>query len=159
MVFRTEFLNWQAHYFSLSDFMAKFKVNAKLLENTRLVTDNGRGQSVICDLPVASGGTNAGPTPLELALMSLAGCGVIIFADVCKNSKIDPGKIEIAVEAEKSADSPTLKTVTMKVNIASKARKALVEAAWRRTEAGCPVLFVYKESVPVKVDVEIKTAE
>jgi hypothetical protein len=47
----------------------------------------------------------------------------------------------------------------MKVNIASKARKALVEAAWRRTEAGCPVLFVFKESVPVKVEVEVKTAE
>jgi len=139
--------------------MAKLKANAKLLENTRLIADNGRGQSVICDLPVASGGTNAGPTPLELALMSLAGCGVIIFADVCKNSKIDPGNIEIAVEAEKTPNLPTLTGVTMKVNIASKARKALVEAAWRRTEAGCPVLFVYKESVPVKVDVEIKAAE
>ena len=89
--------------------MAKLKGNAKLLENTRLITDNGRGQSVICDLPVASGGTNAGPTPLELALMSLAGCGVIIFADVCKNSKIEPGNIEISVEAEKSPNSPTLK--------------------------------------------------
>jgi len=136
--------------------MVKLKANAKLLENTRLITDNGRGQSVICDLPVASGGTNAGPTPLELALMSLAGCGVIIFADVCKNSKIEPGNIEIAVEAEKSPDSPTLKGVTMKVNIESKVRKALVEAAWRRTEAGCPVLFVYKESVPIKVEVETK---
>lgn len=47
----------------------------------------------------------------------------------------------------------------MKVKIASKARKALVEAAWRRTEAGCPVLFVYKESIPVKVEVEVKAAE
>ena len=135
---------------------AKLKANAKLLENARLITDNGHGKSVICDLPVASGGTNSGPTPLELALMSLAGCGVIIFADVCKNSKIEPGNIEIAVEAEKLPDSPTLKSVTMKVNIESKARKGLVEAAWRRTEASCPVLFVYKESVPVKVDVEIK---
>ena len=139
--------------------MAKLKANAKLLENIRLVTENGRGHSVICDLPEASGGTNAGPTPLELALMSLAGCGVIIFADVCKNSKIEPGNIEIAVEAEKTPNSPTLKGVTMKVKIASKARKALVEAAWRRTEAGCPVLFVYKESIPVKVEVEIKAAE
>ena len=63
------------------------------------------------------------------------------------------------MEAEKSSDSPTLKEVTMKVNIESKVRKALVEAAWRRTEASCPVLFVYKESVPVKVDVKIETAE
>ncbi|MCW3995787.1 MAG: OsmC family protein [Candidatus Bathyarchaeota archaeon] len=135
--------------------MAKLRANAKLLENVRLVTDNGRGHNVVCDLSEAAGGTNTGPTPLELALMALAGCGVIIYADVCKNSKIDPGKIEIEVEAEKASKSPSLTGVTMKVNIASKARKALVEAAWRRTEAACPVLFVYKESVPVKVETQI----
>ncbi len=135
--------------------MAKLKANAKLLENVKLVTDNGRGHNVVCDLSEASGGTNAGPTPLELALMGLAGCGVIIYADVCKNSKIDPGSIEIAVEAEKTPKTPVICNVTMKVNIKSKARKALVEAAWRRTEAACPVLFVYKESVPVKVETTI----
>jgi len=138
--------------------MDKLKGNARLLENVRLLTDNGRGHSVTCDLSEASGGTNAGPTPLELALMALAGCGVIIYADVCKNSKIDPGDINISVEAEKTANLSTLSRVLMKVNIASKARKALVEAAWRRTEAGCPVLFVYKESVPVRVEVEVKAA-
>lgn len=137
--------------------MAKVTGKAKLLENTRLVTENGRGHSVICDLPESSGGGNAGPTPLELALMALAGCGVVIYADVCKNSKIDSGKIEVAVEAAKSEKSPTLSEVTMKVNIKSKVRRALVEAAWRRTEASCPVIYVYKEPVPVKVEVDIKT--
>jgi uncharacterized OsmC-like protein len=138
--------------------MAKLKANAKLLENTRIVTDNIRGHSVICDLSEAEGGTNTGPSPLELALMALAGCGVSIYSEVCRNSKIDPGKIEIAVEAEKTPGSPTITGVTMKVNIDSTARKGLVEAAWRRTEANCPVLFVYKESLPVKVDVNIKTS-
>jgi putative redox protein len=137
-------------------FVAKLKANAKLLENVKLQTDNGRGHNVICDLSEASGGTNAGPTPLELALMSLAGCGVIIFADVCKNSKIDPGNVEIVVEAEKGPNSPTLSGVIMKVKIDSKARKGLLEAAWRRTEANCPVMFVYKEPVQVKVEAEIK---
>ena len=136
--------------------MAKLKANAKLLENVKLVTDNGRGHNVICDLSEAAGGTNAGPSPLELALMALAGCGVIIYADVCKNSKIDPGNVEIAVEAKKTPNSPTLSGVGVKVKIDSKARKGLVEAAWRRTEANCPVLFVYKELVPVKVEAEIK---
>lgn len=136
--------------------MAKLKGNAKLLENTRLVADNGRGHNIICDLSEASGGTNAGPSPLELALMSLAGCGVIIYADVCKNSKIDPGQIEVNVEAEKTANSPVISGVTMKVNISSKVRKPLVEAAWRRTEASCPVIHIYKEPIPVKVEVEIK---
>jgi putative redox protein len=137
--------------------MAKLKGNAKLLENTRLVADNGRGHTVICDLPEAQGGTNTGPTSLELALMSLAGCGVIIYAEVCKNSKIDPGKIEVNVEAEKIPNTPNVTGVTMKVSIASKVRKPLVEAAWRRTEASCPVMVVYKEQVPVKVEVDIKT--
>lgn len=135
--------------------MAKLKANAKLLENVKLVTDNGRGHNVICDLSEAQGGTNAGPSPLELAVMALAGCGVSIYADVCKNSKIDPGEIEINVEAEKTATPQVISGVTMKVNIKSKARKALVEAAWRRTEANCPVLFVFKENVHVKVETQI----
>lgn len=133
------------------------KVSAKLLENTRLIAENSRGHSVICDLPKASGGEDAGPTPLELALISLAGCGVIIYADVCKKSKIEPGEIQVEVEAEKTPNVPTLNSVTMKVNISSKARKALVEAAWRRTEANCPVIYIYKETVRVKVEVDIKT--
>jgi uncharacterized OsmC-like protein len=137
--------------------MAKINGKAKLIENTRLVVENGRGHSVICDLPESQGGTNAGSTPLELALMSLAGCGVIIYADVCKNSKIEPGNIEVNVEAEKTPDSPVLAGVTMKVHITSKTRKPLVEAAWRRTEASCPVLYIYKEPIPTKVEVDIKT--
>ncbi len=44
--------------------MAKLKASAKLLENVRLVTENGRGHSIICDLSEASGGTNQGPSPL-----------------------------------------------------------------------------------------------
>jgi uncharacterized OsmC-like protein len=141
--------------FLVVKFLAKLKANAKLLENVKLVTDNGRGHNVICDLSDAAGGTNAGPSPLELAVMALAGCGVIIYADVCKNSKIDPGEIEINVEAEKTATPQVISNVTMKVNIKSKARKGLVEAAWRRTEANCPVMFVFKENVPVKVETQI----
>jgi uncharacterized OsmC-like protein len=150
-----EFLNLAEAVFSLVILMGKLKANAKLLENVKLVTDNGRGHNVICDLSEASGGTNAGPSPLELALMALAGCGVIIYADVCKNSKIEPGNIDISVEAEKTPNSSVISNVTMKVNITSKARKGLVEAAWRRTEANCPVMFVYKDSIPVKVEAQI----
>ena len=137
--------------------MAKIKAKAKLVENVRSIADNTRTHSVVCDLPAASGGTDSGSTALELSLMALADCGVTIFADVCKNSKIDPGKIQVSVEAEKSPDSPVIHGVTMKVNVDSAARKELVEAAWRRTEANCPVLFIFKESIPVKVELVVKT--
>ena len=134
--------------------MPKMTVKAKLIENVRSDVDNSRGHTVTCDLPAPAGGTNSGPTALELALMALADCGVTIFADVCKKSNIDPGNVEVVVEAEKAPDSPIISGVTMNVNISSKARKELLEAAWRRTEANCPVLFIFKEPMQVKVEAQ-----
>lgn len=134
--------------------MPKIKAKAKLVENVCSTVDNQRTHNVVCDLSTAAGGTDKGPTALELCLMALADCGVTIFADVCKKSSIEPGKVEVTVEAEKSPDSPIITGVTMKVNVSSKARKELLDAAWRRTEANCPVLFIFKEPIPVKVEFE-----
>jgi uncharacterized OsmC-like protein len=135
--------------------LAKNKAKAIWVENVRSVVDNGRTHSVVCDLGTASGGTDSGPTALELSLMALADCAVTIFADVAKKSGIVLTKMEVETEAEKSPDSPKIGGVNMKVRIAAKARKELLEAAWRRTEAGCPVIEVFKNPVPVNVQVEI----
>ena len=137
--------------------MGKIKAKATWVENVRSIVDNQRTHSVVCDMSPATGGTDMGPTALELSMMALADCGVTIFADVCKKSNIPPSKVEVTVEADKAADGPTVTGVTMKVNVVSKARKELVEAAWRRTEANCPVLIIFKDPTPVKVEFESKT--
>lgn len=137
--------------------MPKVKTKATWVENVRSIADNQRTHSVVCDLSTAAGGTDRGATALELSLMALADCGVTIFADVCKKSNIEIGKVEVTVEADKSPDSPMISDVIMKVNVSSKARKELLEAAWRRTEANCPVLLIFKEPIPVKVEFEGKT--
>ena len=137
--------------------MPKIKAKARLVENVRSIVDNQRTHTVVCDLSVPAGGADSGPTALELSLMALADCGVTIFADVCKKSNIELGKVEVVVEADKSPDSPVITGVTMKVSVSSKARKELLDAAWRRTEANCPVLFIFKEPMQVKVEFEGKT--
>jgi uncharacterized OsmC-like protein len=137
--------------------MPKIKAKATWIENVNSKVDNQRNHNVECDLPTAAGGTDRGPTALELCLMSLADCGVTIFADVCKKSNIKLTKVEVTVEADKSPDSPMISGVTMKVNASSNARKELLEAAWRRTEANCPVVFIFKEPTAVKVDFEGNT--
>lgn len=137
--------------------MPKIKAKATWVENVRSVVDNQRTHSVVCDLSTPAGGTDTGPTALELTMMALADCGVTIFADVCKKSNIQPDKVEVTVEADKSPDAPVVTGVIMKVNVVSKARKELVEAAWRRTEANCPVLCIFKDPTPVKVEFESKT--
>ena len=135
--------------------MPKIKATAKWLENVRTVVDNSRTHSAVCDLSTPAGGNDTGPTALELAVMALADCAVTIFADVCKQSKIELVKVEAVAEADKSPDSPVLKGVTVKTTVCANARKELVEAAWRRTEANCPVLSIFKEPIPLKVELEV----
>jgi uncharacterized OsmC-like protein len=134
--------------------MPKIKVNAKWVENVRSIADNSRTHSIVCDLPSGQDGGDSGPTALELALMALADCGVTIFSSVCKKSNIELNKVEVTVEAEKLPTSPVIEGVTMKVNVSAKARKALLEGAWRRTEANCPVVSIFTEPIPVKIEFE-----
>jgi uncharacterized OsmC-like protein len=135
--------------------MPKYKATAKWIENVRSVVDNSRTHSVVCDLSIPAGGNDTGPTAAELAIMALADCAVTIFADVCKQSKIELCKMEVVAEAEKPADSPILTGVTIKTRVTTKARKELLEGAWRRTEANCPVLSMFKEPIPLKVEFEV----
>jgi len=137
--------------------MPKIKAKATWVENVRSMVDNQRTHNVVCDMSTAAGGTDCGPTALELSMMALADCGVTIFADVCKKSNIQLKKAEVTVEADKSPDSPMVTAVSMKVNVVSSARKELVDAAWRRTEANCPVLIIFKDPTPVKVEFESTT--
>jgi uncharacterized OsmC-like protein len=134
--------------------MAKIKVSAKWIENVRSVAENTRGHSIDLDLGTASGGDNKGPSALEIAIMSLADCAVTIFADVCKKSNVELSKMDVIAEAEKPEGSPIISGVNLKVKITAKARKQKIDAIWRRTEANCPVVYIFKENIPVNIEVE-----
>ncbi|MFQ6064345.1 MAG: OsmC family protein [Candidatus Bathyarchaeia archaeon] len=139
--------------------MPKIKGTTKLVENVRTLVDNSRTHTIVCDLPTAKGGNDTGPTALELAIMAFSDCAATIFADVAKQSGIKIQKLEVVAEAEKPADSPKLTGAKLKVNVSAKARKQLVEAIWRRTEANCPVVAIFKEPIPVEVELSIETVE
>ena len=137
--------------------MPKVNVKAKLVENVQSIADNTRGHSVVLDLGPAKGGDNTGPSALELAIMSLADCAVTIFADVCKKSNVEISKMEVVAEADKPADSPRLTGVNMKITVASKERKQKLDAVWRRTEANCPVVSIFQDNIPIKIEFEVVT--
>ena len=134
--------------------MPKTKVTAKWVENVRTIADNTRGHSVVLDLGTAKGGDNTGASALEMAIMSLADCAVTIFADVCKKSKIELSKMEVVAEADQPADSPRLTGVNLKVTVTAKAREQKLNAVWRRTEANCPVVSIFKDNIPINVEFE-----
>jgi uncharacterized OsmC-like protein len=134
--------------------MPKIKVNAKWVQNVQSISDNNRGHSLVLDLGTAKGGDNTGPSALELAIMSLADCAVTIFADVCKQSNVEISKMEVVAEADKPADSPRLTSVDLKITVVSKARKQKLDAVWRRTEANCPVVSIFQDNIPIKIEFE-----
>ncbi len=84
--------------------------------------------------------------------MSLADCAITIFADVCKKSQIELSELEAVAEAEKPADSAKLTRVKMTVNVSAKGRKPLLDAVWRRTEAMCPVVSIFKDPIPLEIE-------
>jgi len=137
--------------------MPKIKVNAKWVENVQTIADNTRGHSIVLDLGTVKGGDNTGPSAVELAIMSLADCAVTIFADVCKKSNVEISKIEVMAEADKPADSPKLTGVNLKVTVTSKVRKQKLDAVWRRTEANCPVVSIFQDNIPIKIEFETIT--
>lgn len=139
--------------------MPKITAKARLVENLRSIVDNSRTHTLACDLPVAKGGNDTGPTALELAIMALSDCAVTIFAKVAKQSNVDVKAIEVITEAEKPENSPTLEGVKIKVNVSAKARKQLIEAIWRRTEANCPVVKIFTEPIPVQIELTTETVK
>jgi uncharacterized OsmC-like protein len=111
--------------------MANIEPNAESIENIRLILDNARSQSVVCDVPQASEGGETGPTTLELALNSLARCAVTIHADVAKKSGVALSTLEVTAEAGKFVDSTKQSEVNMKVHVEGETRKKLLEVMWR----------------------------
>ena len=128
------------------------KATATWVNNYRSIADNARQHSLVLDVSEESGGENKGPSALELAIMSLADCAVTIFADVAYASDVSFSKLEVAAEAEKGDDSPTLTGVTLKVRVKGDAREQKMRALWRRTEANCPVVKIFTEKIPIKAE-------
>jgi len=134
--------------------MAKIRAAAKWVGNVRSMADNSRTHCIVLDLPAANGGEDKGPTALELAVMSLADCAVTIYADIAKKSGVELTELVAVAEAEKTVDSPKLARVDLKLKVSGKASKRLLETLWRKTEEKCPVISIFKDSIPVKSKLE-----
>ncbi len=68
------------------------------------IETKSRQHIAFVDQPVAGGGTDSGPTPLEYLFVSLAGCIVTIGHIVAKQQRLVVRKIEVHVEGELDTD-------------------------------------------------------
>ncbi|HKM50577.1 MAG TPA: OsmC family protein [Candidatus Bathyarchaeia archaeon] len=109
----------------------------------RSVLDDGRGHSVVVDLPTDQNGTNAGPTALELCLMSLAGCTTTIFKIVAGRRNFAYKAFRVELEAEKPRDALTITSVKGKMEIVTDAEESEVGTVLKLTLKTCPVGVIF----------------
>lgn len=129
------------------------KSRSKWIGNFQSVLDNGRKHCIVVDLPENLGGTDLGPTALELAVMALAGCVTTIFSIVAKKMRLEIESLEAVVEAEKG--EVTIEKCTVTLRVSTKMPKETIKRAWELTWKNCPVGALF-EKAGVKIEHKIE---
>jgi len=76
-----------------------------------------RGHRVICDQPIENGGSDAGMSPPELLLASLATCAGYYAAQYLKARKLPLEDLKVRVNAEKGTQPARLASFRIEVTV------------------------------------------
>jgi putative redox protein len=123
------------------------KVESKLDSKFKIESDI-RGHVVTVDQPVAAGGADAGPTPLEFLFVSLAGCIGSIARIIAMQKKLSLNGMTISVEGELNSDGllgqPTedpvgFKDIRVEVNVDADMTAEEKAAFVHEVDERCPI--------------------
>lgn len=125
-----------------------------------VIETNIRGHQVVIDQPVNAAGTDAGPTPLELVLVSLAGCIGTIGRIVAMQQRIALRGMEIKVEGDIDTDGLLGKpiegrigfeSITISVDVDADMTDEEKEAFIHEVDRRCPVSENLLNATPIHV--------
>jgi len=134
-------------------------VETKLGEKFK-IESNVRGHNKVIDQPVAMGGHDEGPTPLEYLFLSLAGCIGSIGRIVAMQKKLSVHGMDIKVEGDintdgllgKPSDDPVgFKEIRVSVEVDADMSAEEKEVFVHEVDARCPVSFNLLNNTPVKI--------
>ena len=134
--------------------LVKFHAKAKLVKDLRIDVDDGRSHALCLDLPLDDG-TDMGPSALELALMSYAGCYATIFALTAKKTRVSLKDLEVEAEAVKSEEAGTITGVKFEIMIKTDASKDRIQKIHELTLQNCPVGKIF-DKAGVKTNYNIR---
>jgi putative redox protein len=132
----------------------KLRAKAHLIQGFQVVLDNGRSHCVIVDQPVDRG-TDVGPTPLELCVMSHAGCYVVTCAVIAKKMRIPLKGVEVKVEAIETEEANTITEEAFDVAIKAEAPMDRIQRLHELTLKSCSVGKIF-EQAGVKLGYNVK---
>ena len=127
------------------------------------IETKSRHHIAIVDQPVAGGGTDSGPTPLEYLFLSLASCIVTIGHIIAKQRRLPVRKIEVHVEGELDTDVLMGKTTEVRAGFSAIRVHTKIDADLtqeekeqflREIDARCPISDNIHKLTPIEFIVE-----
>lgn len=115
---------------------------------------------VVIDQPAPAGGTDAGPTPLDVQLMALGGCVAAIGRIIANQRKLAVRGIEVTVEGEIDTDGLLGKSTDKRVGFSAITARVKIDADMSVAEkaqflhdidARCPISENLKNITPISV--------
>lgn len=125
--------------------MAKLHATAKMVQGSLIVLDNGRAHAAVVDQPSESS-PGVGPTPLELCVMSHAGCYVTIAQLVASKMRMQLKGLDVTVDALKSEEAGTIVEETFGIVYETDAPEEQVKRLHEHTLKNCPVGILFEKA-------------
>lgn len=109
--------------------MGAKKVQVMVRQGAGFRTECTAGKhTVIIDQPASAGGTDAGPSPLEIQMMALGGCIAAIGRIIAHQRKLAIRGLEIALEADIDTDGLLGKPTNSRVGFTEIRGRARIDA-------------------------------
>ena len=81
-----------------------------LNEKMQFVANSESGHAVLMDATLNGGGMGTAPSPMELVLLSLGGCGGMDVVSILKKMRVKWERFEILFESERASEHPKVFT-------------------------------------------------
>jgi putative redox protein len=130
------------------------------LDGAFVIESTVRGHKVVIDQPTNAGGTDTGPTPLEMLFVSLAGCVGSIGRIVAMQKRIELRGMTIKVEGPLDTDGLLGKAIdgrvgfegiTVTVDVDAELTDEEKDAFIHEVDARCPVSENLLNATPISV--------
>jgi putative redox protein len=137
--------------------LAKLHARARTIQGFEIALDNGRSHCSIVDQPTETS-PGLGPTPLELCVMSHAGCYATICVLTANKMRLQLKDCDVRVEALKSEETGTIVEETFDITLKLDAPEDRVQRLHELTLKNCPVGVLF-EKAGVKINYTLKTVK
>ncbi|MEJ5327953.1 MAG: OsmC family protein [Candidatus Bathyarchaeia archaeon] len=123
----------------------KLYARARIIQGYEIALDNGRAHGTIVDQPTQTS-LGLGPTPLELCVMSHAGCYATIAAITARKMRLPLKGCDVKVEAGKSEETGTIVEEKFDILFKIDAPKDRIQRLHEVTLKNCPVGILFEKA-------------